>query len=82
MARVPPKMTDINELMDDGTEVLRAVRMQASDADVKVMLEAMCQGDDGRSQWCWFRLPNGDLIFGCYPQGDTYERVSQQFGMV
>jgi hypothetical protein len=28
--------------------------------------------EDGRSEWLWVRLPNGDLILGVYPQGDTY----------
>ena len=27
---------------------------------------------DGRSNWLWIRLPNGDLVLACYPQGDTY----------
>ena len=31
--------------------------------------------DDGRSNWCWIRLQNGDLILGVYPQGDTYSAV-------
>lgn len=30
---------------------------------------------DGRSNWLLFTLPNGDVIFGCYPEGDTYEKV-------
>lgn len=29
-------------------------------------------GNDGRSEWQWFRLSNGDLILGVYPRGDTY----------
>lgn len=29
-------------------------------------------GDDGRSEWHWFRLANGDLILGTFPHGDTY----------
>lgn len=27
---------------------------------------------DGRSCWLWIRLPDGDLVLACYPQGDTY----------
>lgn len=27
---------------------------------------------DGRSKWLWLRLPDGDLVLACYPQGDTY----------
>jgi len=29
-------------------------------------------GNDGRSEWQWFRLANGDLILGVFPCGDTY----------
>jgi hypothetical protein len=28
--------------------------------------------DDGRSNWKWFRLANGDLVLGCFPCGNTY----------
>ena len=28
--------------------------------------------DDGRSEWVWVRLPNGDLVLGVFPRGDTY----------
>ncbi len=28
--------------------------------------------NDGRSQWVWVRFPNGDLLLGTFPQGDTY----------
>lgn len=37
--------------------------------------------DDGRSQVVGIRLPNGDLILGFYPQGDTYEYVTQFYGV-
>jgi hypothetical protein len=30
---------------------------------------------DGRSQFQWFRLANGDLILGVFPQGDLYEML-------
>jgi hypothetical protein len=32
-------------------------------------------GDDGRSQWFKFTLSNGDVIFGCYPQGFNAQLV-------
>lgn len=40
---------------------------------VKKVLDADQHSPDGRSNWVWVRLPNGDLILGVYPQGDTYE---------
>lgn len=27
---------------------------------------------DGRSEWLWIRLPNGDLMCGFFPHGDSY----------
>lgn len=32
-------------------------------------------GFDGRSNWVWIRLANGDLVLATYPQGDTYVSV-------
>ena len=31
---------------------------------------------DGRSQWCWCRFANGDLMLGFFPQGEIYELAS------
>lgn len=39
---------------------------------VRKVLDANVHSPDGRSPWMWVRLPNGDLILGVYPQGDTY----------
>lgn len=47
-------------------------RSTASEAAIEIMLKADPESMDGRSQWVWMRLPNTDLVFGCYPQGDTY----------
>ncbi len=44
----------------------------ASPELVALVLNASEDSGDGRSEWRWFRLPNGDLILGVYPQGDTY----------
>lgn len=44
----------------------------ASPEMVKTVLEADENSEDGRSQFMWIRLANGDLILGVYPQGDTY----------
>lgn len=30
------------------------------------------EGMDGRSEWLWVRLPNGDLMCGFFPHGDSY----------
>ena len=41
--------------------------------DVDRVLQAPVDTGNGTSPWLWFRLANGDLVFGCYPQGATYE---------
>lgn len=43
---------------------------------VKKVLEAPTEGSDGRSEWMWIRLPDGTLILGVFPKGDTYMEVS------
>ncbi len=47
----------------------------ASQASVDLVLAQSEEGMDGRSNWVWVRLPNGDLVLGVYPQGDTYFEV-------
>lgn len=44
----------------------------ASDESVHAVLNADPDDPDGRSQWLWVRLPNGDLVLGIFPQGETY----------
>lgn len=31
--------------------------------------------EDGRSEWLWVVLENGDVLLACFPQGETYERI-------
>lgn len=35
---------------------------------------------DTRSPWLWVRLANGDLILGCFPQGDLYLETERDVG--
>jgi hypothetical protein len=53
-------------------EAIIARSKPASDEMVEKVLNASTEGSDGRSRWMWFRLANGDLILGVFPQGDTY----------
>jgi hypothetical protein len=39
---------------------------------VRMVLRAKVDSEDGRSQYVWCRLANGDLILGVFPQGETY----------
>ena len=55
---------------EEDRTIIRTKRASGNSLMRITMAEA---GDmDGRSHWMWFRLPNGDLIFGCFPHGDTY----------
>lgn len=44
----------------------------ASKEMVELVLAADEQSHNGRSQFVWVRLANGDLLLGVYPQGETY----------
>ncbi len=47
----------------------------ASDDAVRLVMNAEEGGLDGRSEFVWLRLSNGDLILGVFPKGDTYFAV-------
>lgn len=47
----------------------------APDRVVEAVLAAPIGTGDGRSPWMFLRLPNGDLMIGVFPQGDTYMKI-------
>ena len=51
--------------------------MDASPEAVDYMLTREVDTGHGRSKWFWLRLANGDLALATWPQGDTYEYVSE-----
>lgn len=57
---------------DTPTPPIRIIRTDADHEHVIQVLSGDPNQDDTRSQWQWFRLPNGDLILGVFPQGKTY----------
>lgn len=61
---------------DDDIRVLAHIH-PASRESIDTVLTASEHNPDGRSQWLWVRLPNGDLILGVFPQGETYEEVER-----
>lgn len=63
----------------DGPPVIS--RADADPSDVTFVLAGDPEAEDTRSQWQWFRLPNGDLILGTFPQGDTYFGVADRAGV-
>lgn len=38
----------------------------------KIVLDAAPETEDGRSDWYWLRLANGDLMLATFPRGATY----------
>jgi hypothetical protein len=59
---------------DDDRQVQIAWQYPIRDAKVvDGLLAAPVGTGNGRSPWYWFRLANGDLVAGFYPQGWTYE---------
>lgn len=59
---------------DKGRHIAHVV--SAAQDDVERVLKAEINDDDGRSDWVWVRLANGDLLLGMFPCGATYEKVS------
>lgn len=57
---------------DEEPERVIATIHPASLSVVELVAARSIDDPDGRSQFMWVRLPNGDLILGVYPQGDTY----------
>lgn len=61
----------------DGDHVYtQGAERPASPESVALVLAAPVDGDhdlDGRSDWVWLTLPNGDTILGVWPHGATYE---------
>ena len=61
---------DIGNTVNRGDSI--AWHGPATEADVADVLALDEDSDDGRSDWRWVRLVNGDLMLGVFPQGDGY----------
>ena len=75
-----PKYTEVDETCYDenGKIPYLVSHIPASQALVDMVLSAPEGDPDGRSEWRWFRLANGDLILGVFPCGDTYFEVEHE----
>lgn len=38
----------------------------------QMVIDADTRTGDGRSEWFWVRMANGDLMLATFPQGETY----------
>lgn len=45
---------------------------QIENAPQEAVDYVLAQGVEGRSQWVWIRLPDGELVLAVYPQDDCY----------
>lgn len=64
----------------DGDEVYAQIRVADFPEDkFWELLNRDPRVDDTRSQVLQVRLPNGDLILGFYPQGDSYFEIEGLF---
>ncbi len=70
--RLGEKSWDLAESIaeNDGCAFVH-IRPASAEAVATVLSEDELS-EDGRSEWLWVRLPDGDLILGVYPQGETY----------
>lgn len=74
------KAHEIYDVDDEtGAELDRVIARvhPASPESVELVMQAPEDGFDGRSNWVWLRLSNGDLFLGVFPQGDTYLSVDE-----
>lgn len=71
-------MSEINTLKDEHREI--AWTTPASREAVDFVLSQQIDSSDqhdGRSEWFWLRLANGDLALATFPHGDTYVHVAE-----
>lgn len=64
-------MTFPDFIRHDETGAVIAETFPASQDAVDRLLAAPVDAD-GRSEWTWLRLANGDLMLGLFPAGETY----------
>ena len=44
----------------------------ASKEAIDYIMNLPIGNDSGKSEWRFIRMPDGTLVFGCYPKGDDY----------
>lgn len=72
-------MTRLNTHAIFDEELRQIARVHpASPEAVATVLAASEDDEEGRSQFMWLRLANGDLMLGVFPQGGTYFGVEEE----
>lgn len=72
---------DISTYVDDDTGNEIAWATAANPAHVADILSAPTDTNNGRSNWVWVRLSNGDLLLAVFPQGETYLKYADVAGV-
>lgn len=74
--RIPtPGDVDLSYRQGDLVREAHVVMTDLTDNQALAVLNADEGDDDGRSQWLQIVFPNGDVMVGCFPQGDTFEEL-------
>jgi hypothetical protein len=61
----------------NATDQVLAYVHPADPESARLVMDAEEGDNNGRSEYLWIRLQNGDLILGVYPKGDTYFTVEE-----
>lgn len=71
-------MTRVNDGWCQGDDDASGFYVKTADPTIAAAVLAADENDEeGRSQFVWVRLPNGDLILGVFPQGGTYHLATE-----
>jgi len=54
----------------------------ATPEEVELVINSEPDGQDGRTDWVFLRLANGDLVLATYPCGDTYLEIGKREEMI
>lgn len=79
MSQLPTERQDIEPHQDYELGQPIAYTYPADMADVGLVLSQDPDNENGRSDWRWLRLGNGDLALVVFPQGDTYMGLEGTF---
>ncbi len=65
---------EYKELARDYNDTYLGCSTEVSPEFVELIINSDEDKHDGRSEWLWIELANGDRLLGCYPRGEVYEQ--------
>lgn len=71
------KLDSPDQLVDQTIAWLKTASREAVDFVLSQKIDALPGEHDGRSDWFWLRLTNGDLFLCVAPHGETYLHVAE-----